>query len=315
MRIGFIGLGNMGWPMAARLREAGNELVVYDVRSEQARAFAEANGARIASSPADLAGCAETVLMSLPTPAALLEVVRRFEDPGSDRRARVVVDLSTAGPRAAIEAAGTLGKYGMRFVDAPVSGGVSGAAGGTLAIMASGRQSDYESVLPLLRTLGRPFLVGGAAGQGQAMKLLNNLLSANAMAATTEVMVLGVKAGLDPRTMLDVFNASSGRNTATTDKFPRSVMDRSFNFGFRAVLLHKDVRLCKEFADEHGVPFTIGNAVESVWRHAADRLGDADFTRIVEIVEEQAGVIVGARDARAANDAAGDGSAGPATQS
>lgn len=315
MRIGFIGLGNMGWPMAARLREAGNELVVYDVRSEQARAFAEANGARIASSPADLAGCAETVLMSLPTPAALLEVVRRFEDPGSDRRARVVVDLSTAGPRAAIEAAGTLGKYGMRFVDAPVSGGVSGAAGGTLAIMASGRQSDYESVLPLLRTLGRPFLVGGAAGQGQAMKLLNNLLSANAMAATTEVMVLGVKAGLDPRTMLDVFNASSGRNTATTDKFPRSVMDRSFNFGFRAVLLHKDVRLCKEFADEHGVPFTIGNAVETVWRHAADRLGDADFTRIVEIVEEQAGVIVGARDARAANDAAGDGSAGPATRS
>lgn len=315
MRIGFIGLGNMGWPMAARLREAGNELVVYDVRSEQARAFAEANGARIASSPADLAGCAETVLMSLPTPAALLEVVRRFEDPGSDRRARVVVDLSTAGPRAAIEAAGTLGKYGMRFVDAPVSGGVSGAASGTLAIMASGRQSDYESVLPLLRTLGRPFLVGGAAGQGQAMKLLNNLLSANAMAATTEVMVLGVKAGLDPRTMLDVFNASSGRNTATTDKFPRSVMDRSFNFGFRAVLLHKDVRLCKEFADEHGVPFTIGNAVESVWRHAADRLGDADFTRIVEIVEEQTGVIVGARDARAADDAAGDDSAGPATQS
>lgn len=313
--IGFVGLGNMGWPMAARLCEAGWELVVYDVRGEQARAFSEAHRVRVASSPRDLAACTETVFTSLPTPAALLEVVRGPEGLESGSGARLVVDLSTTGPRAAIEASEVLAKRGVAFIDAPVSGGVSGAARGALAIMASGKRSQYEAVQPLLRVLGRPFLVGEAAGQGQAMKLLNNLLSANAMAATTEVMVLGAKAGLDPQTMLDVFNASSGRNTATTDKFPRSVMDRSFDFGFRAVLLHKDVRLCKEFADEHGVPFIVGNAVESVWRHAAERLGDADFTRVVEVVEEQAGVTIGAPNPAAASGATGGEAAGPARRS
>lgn len=313
--IGFVGLGNMGWPMAARLREAGCELVVCDVRIEQARAFADEHGARIASSPRELAACTDTVFASLPTPAALLDVVRGPEGLENGSRVRLVVDLSTTGPRAAIEAGEALTKRGIGFIDAPVSGGVSGAAKGSLAIMASGKRPEYEAALPLLRVLGRPFLVGKAAGQGQAMKLLNNLLSANAMAATSEVMVLGAKAGLDPQTMLEVFNASSGRNTATTDKFPRSVMDRSFAFGFRAVLLHKDVRLCKEFADEYGVPFTVGNAVESVWRQAADRLGDADFTRIVEFIEEQAGVTIGTPNPEMASDATGDGTAGSARRS
>jgi len=134
--------------------------------------------------------------------------------------------------------------------------------------------------------------VGDKPGQGQAMKLLNNQLSAMAMAATAEVMVLGVKAGLDPVLMLDVLNAGSGRNTATTDKFPRSVLDRSFNFGFRAVLLHKDVRLCKQFADEFEVPFSIGSAVDKVWENAAAQLGDEDFTRIVELMEREAKVTI-----------------------
>ena len=124
------------------------------------------------------------------------------------------------------------------------------------------------------------------------MKLLNNLLSATAMAATTEVMALGVKAGLDPELMLDVLNAGSGRNTATTDKFPRSVMDRSFNCGFRTVLLHKDVRLCKQFADSLQVPFSLGSAFEKVWDNAASQLGDADFTRLVELVEREAHVTI-----------------------
>lgn len=303
--IGFVGLGNMGWPMAARLRKAGNELVVHDARIEQARAFADAYGASIADSARDLATRAETVFMSLPTPQALLDVVHGPDGLEEGRGARLVVDLSTSGPRAAAEVGAAFEKRGVGFVDAPVSGGVSGATKGTLAIMASASRAEYDAVLPLLRVLGRPFRVGEAAGQGQAMKLLNNLLSANAMAATTEVMVLGVKAGLDARTMLEVFNASSGRNTATTDKFPRSVMDRSFDFGFRAVLLHKDVRLCKEFADENGVPFTVGNAVESVWRQMADQLGDADFTRIVEVIEKQAGVTVGGSQVEAVGDGFG----------
>ena len=158
--------------------------------------------------------------------------------------------------------------------------------------MASGPKHAFERVQPLLAALGRVFYIGEKPGQGQAMKILNNLLSATAMAATSEAVVLGVKAGLDAKVMLDVLNASSGRNTATTDKFPRSVLDRSFNFGFRTVLLHKDVRLCKEFADALGVSFDVGTAVDQVWERAAKELGDGDFTRIVELVERSAGVTV-----------------------
>ncbi|UHL63970.1 NAD(P)-dependent oxidoreductase [Paralcaligenes sp. KSB-10] len=276
--------------MATRLRNAKCALIVQDLRHQQALAFAGPEAA--ARTPRELADRADIVLMSLPTPASLRAVVEGADGLAQGRRAKLAIDLSTTGPATAVAVAEILQQRGMRFLDAPVSGGVSGAAKGTLAIMASGAQADFERAQPFLEMLGRVFLVGDRPGQGQAMKVLNNLLSANAMAATTEVMALGVKAGLDASVMLDVLNASSGRNTATTDKFPRSVLDRSFNFGFRAVLLNKDVRLCKEFADEYGVPFTIGRAVAEVWETAATELGDQDFTRIVELVERRAGVVI-----------------------
>ena len=289
--IGFIGLGNMGHPMATRLRNAKHELVVQDARREHALRFAGSE-AGVAATPKELADRAEIVLLSLPTPAAVRSVVLDENGLAQGKKLKLVVDLSTTGPGTAVEVADVLGKRGIEFIDAPVSGGVSGAEKGTLAIMVSGPKAEFERARPLLEVIGRVFLVGDKPGQGQAMKLLNNLLSANAMAATAEVMVLGVKAGLDASVMLDVLNASSGRNTATTDKFPRSVLDRSFNFGFRAVLLYKDVRLCKEFADAYGVPFTIGSAVANVWESAAAELGDADFTRVVELMERPAGVTV-----------------------
>lgn len=288
---GFIGLGNMGHPMATRLRNAKHELIVQDVRRDHALRFAGSE-AGVAATPKALADRAEIVLLSLPTPAAVRSVVLEENGVAQGKRVRLVVDLSTTGPATAVEVADVLHKRGIEFIDAPVSGGVSGAEKGTLAVMVSGAKAEFERAKPLLEVIGRVFLVGGKPGQGQAMKLLNNLLSANAMAATAEVMVLGVKAGLDAGVMLDVLNASSGRNTATTDKFPRSVLDRSFNFGFRAVLLNKDVRLCKEFADAYGVSFTIGSAVAKVWEGAAAELGDADFTRIVEIMERPSGVTV-----------------------
>lgn len=288
-RIGFIGLGNMGHPMATRLRAAGHELVVQDMRFEHAARFA---GAEAVRTPKDVADHADIVLLSLPTPGAVRSVA--LDDDGLVRgaRAKLVIDLSTTGPTLAAELAEALGRRGVQFMDAPVSGGVTGAEKGTLAIMASGPKDAFERAQPFLSAFGRLFYVGEKPGQGQAMKLLNNLLSATAMAVTTEAVVLGVKAGLDAKVMLDVFNAGSGRNTATTDKFPRSVLDRSFNFGFRAVLLHKDVRLCKEFADALGVAFPVGKAVAEVWERAAKELGDGDFTRIVELAERSAGVTV-----------------------
>lgn len=289
--VGFIGLGNMGYPMAMRLRNANPEFVVLDARPEQAMRFAGTEQG-VAGTPRELADRTDIVLMSLPTPGAVHSVVLDEDGLARGTRVKLVVDLSTTGPSTAREVADALGRRGIAFMDAPVSGGVAGAEKGTLAVMASGARADFERARPLLEVLGRVFWVGDKPGQGQAMKLLNNLLSANAMAATAEVMVLGVKAGLDPSVMLDVLNASSGRNSATADKFPRSVLDRSFNFGFRTVLFHKDVRLCKEFAEEYGVPFTIGAAVDKVWEQAAAELGDGDFTRIVELLERDAGVMV-----------------------
>src|SRR5690606_16571976 len=148
-----------------------------------------------------------------------------------------------------------------------------------------GTDAAYEAALPFLETIGRPIPVGDAPGRGQAPTLLTTYLSATAMAATAEAMVAGVRAGLDPAVMREVFNASSGRNTATSDKFPRSVLGRSFDYGFRTALFHKDVRLCKAFADGFQAPFPVMEAVDRAWEHAAAELGDEDFTRIVELLE------------------------------
>ena len=294
--IGFIGIGNMGLPMVRRLIEAGHELLVFDSQPDKVAGL----NVKAAGSPKAVADGADIVLLSLPVPAAVRAVIAGPDGLVHGTRAKTVVDLSTTGRDTIVEMAGVLEARGIALVDAPVSGGVTGAAKGTLAIMMSGPAAACALVQPVLEVIGRVFLVGGTAGQGQVMKVLNNLLSATAMAATAEAMIVGVKAGLDPRTMLDVLNASSGRNTATTDKFPRAVIDRSFNFGFRAVLLHKDVRLCRDLAAAMGTPFRIGAAVEAVWAQAAAELGDGDFTRIVEVLEHGTGVTVGAPAAKRA---------------
>jgi 3-hydroxyisobutyrate dehydrogenase-like beta-hydroxyacid dehydrogenase len=289
--LGFIGIGNMGMPMARRLIEAGHDLVVHDTDGAKIAAL----GARPAASPREVADTAEIVLMSLPVPAAVRDVIGGAAGLAAGTRAKFVVDLSTTGRETTVEMAHLLAARGIAMVDAPVSGGVTGAAKGTLAVMVAASPAACEKVRPILDVIGHVFIVGHEPGQGQVMKVLNNLLSATAMAATTEVMIAGAKAGLDAQTMLDVLNAGSGRNTATTDKFPRSVLDRSFNFGFRAVLLHKDVRLCKELAEQLGTPFSIGTAVEAVWAETGRQIGDGDFTRVVEVLEQGTGVKVQAK--------------------
>lgn len=290
-RVGFIGLGNIGFPMARRLVGAGHDVVAYDVRAERVRELVGDGG--VGRSPSDVAARSDIVVLSLPTPDVLREVVGGEEGLAASTGARLVIDLSTVGPDAAREADRALGAAGISYLDCPVSGGVPGAEKGTLAIMVAGTDEAFDRARPILETIGKPIRVGDTPGQGQAVKLLNNFLSATAMAATAEAVVLGVKAGLDPAVMLDVFNASSGRNTATADKFPRSVLDRSFDYGFRTVLLHKDVRLCARFAEGLGAAMTVVPAVDRVWEEAAAALGDRDFTRIVEVVEAELGVTVG----------------------
>ena len=182
-------------------------------------------------------------------------------------------------------------------IDSPVSGGVAGAVKGTLAVMVSGPQADIDAVKDALSVFGTVFVIGHKAGMAQTMKLANNFLSATAMAATSEAVVMGVKAGLDPAIMVDVINHGSGRNTATTDKFPKAIIPRTFNLGFATALMLKDVRLCVAEARALGVPDEVMSAVLGVWETANTEIGgDADFTTVIQPIEKRAGVTVGGRN-------------------
>ena len=300
-RIGFVGIGMMGLPMTGRLLDAGYEVVAYDMRTEAVDKIV-AKGAEAATSPADVASKAETVLVSLPMPDIVRDVAFGKNGIASGNRRRVFVDLSTTGPRVAEGIATEFANHGVVSIDAPVSGGVSGAEKGTLAVMVSGPKEECEKLRPVFDVIGKYFWVGEKPGQGQMMKLMNNLLSATAMAATAEAIVLGVKAGLDPFIMCDVINAGSGMNTATRDKFPKAVLPRTFDVGFATGLMTKDVMLALAEADYHKMPMGIGNVVKATWLQTLAKEGAAsDMSRIVEMMEQTAGVVAGrpgGRDAK-----------------
>jgi 3-hydroxyisobutyrate dehydrogenase-like beta-hydroxyacid dehydrogenase len=254
MDIGFIGLGNMGAHMARRLVEAGHKVFVYDTRQEPIGNLA-ARGAIAVRSPAEVADAAETVMAQ--RIFALL-------------RARDIVQI-----------------------DSPVSGGVGGAERGTLAVMVSGPQADIAAVEPALKVIGKIFVLGERPGLGQTMKLVNNVLSAAAMAATAEAMVTGVKAGLDPRQMLEVINAGTGRNTATEDKFAKAVLPGTFDLGFAAALMQKDVKLFLAEREALGVPTEVIEAVGRLFQLTCEECGPAaDLSAVVVPVEKRAGVKV-----------------------
>jgi 3-hydroxyisobutyrate dehydrogenase-like beta-hydroxyacid dehydrogenase len=290
--LGFIGVGRMGGPMAGRLLDAGYRLTIYDTNAAAIAPLA-ARGAIAAGSVRELAAEVETALVSLPTPDIVRAVALGESGIASGGRVKTFVDLSTTGPRVAAEIAEGLQKKGIAAVDSPVSGGVGGAAKGTLAVMAACPHPLFEKLEPVLRVFGKPFYIGAKPGMGQTMKLANNLLSATAMAISCEAIVMGVKAGLDPQTMIDVINAGSGRNTATQDKFPKAVLTRSFDYGFATGLMYKDVRLCLEEAEALQVPMWVGSAVRQLWQFANAANGPtSDFTNIVRCIEEWAGVEV-----------------------
>jgi 3-hydroxyisobutyrate dehydrogenase-like beta-hydroxyacid dehydrogenase len=287
--IGFVGLGQMGGPMTRWLHAAGHRLVVHDVRAGAMDALV-AEGAEAAGSPAEVARRAETVLVSLPTPEVVREVALGPEGLIHGGAIKTYVDLSTTGQAVAVEVAAALAGRGIVTLDAPVSGGVRGAVAGALAVMVAGPVSELERVQDLLDVFGRVFHVGERPGLGQLMKLANNFLSATAIAATAEALVLGVKGGLDPATMLAVINAGTGRNTATEDKFPRQVLSGRYAAGFTTGLLTKDLGLCAAAAEALHVPMPVAAEVYAQWQRAVAELGaDADITRIVGLVEGAAG--------------------------
>jgi 3-hydroxyisobutyrate dehydrogenase-like beta-hydroxyacid dehydrogenase len=282
----------MGAPMAANLIKGGHQLTVYDINREAVAAL-ESKGARSAASPAAVASTVDTVLLSLPTPLIVREVVLGPNGVASGNKVKTVIDLSTTGATVAREIAEELAKKGMTGVDAPVSGGVAGAVKGTLAVMVACARPLYAELEPMLKSIGKVFHIGERPGMGQTMKLCNNLLSATAVAASCEAVVFGAKAGLDPKVMIDVINSGSGRSTATEDKFPKSILPRSFDFGFAMGLMYKDVKLCLEEAEAAGAQMWVGSAVRRLWQLANEEIGpERDFTEIVRVLERRAGVEV-----------------------
>jgi 3-hydroxyisobutyrate dehydrogenase-like beta-hydroxyacid dehydrogenase len=206
-------------------------------------------------------------------------------------KAKILIDLSTTGPGVASRVAKGLAEHGIQAVDAPVSGGVKGAREGTLAVMISCPKATLETVEPIAKVFGKVFYVGEKPGLAQVVKLGNNMLAAAAVVASSEALAMGVKAGVDARVMVEIINASSGRNSATQEKFPRAILPGTFDFGFATGLSYKDVRLCVDEAEALGVPMLLGSLVRQMLAVTQAKYGAAsDFTSIAKVIEEWAGV-------------------------
>ncbi len=297
--LGFVGLGKMGLPMAARLIDAGYQLVVCDANAD-AVAPLVSNGAILADTPKAVADQASTVLISLPTPDVVEAVGLGKDGLVEGSAVQTVIDLSTTGPEVAKRLAEGLASRSIVAVDCPVSGGVAGATKGTLALMVAGDSKRVTAVKPILDILGKQFYVGEQPGMGQTMKVLNNLVSVTALIATSEALVMGTKAGLDPDIMANVINSGSGRSNASEVKIPNFVLSRSFDFGFAVGLSAKDIRLCMEEADRLEIPMPVAQAVRQFLNTSVDKLGyQADMTEMIRVIEDQVGVQV---RGKAAND-------------
>jgi 3-hydroxyisobutyrate dehydrogenase-like beta-hydroxyacid dehydrogenase len=299
--IGFVGLGAMGSPMVQRLLQAGHDVIVHDLNQAAMDAAMEA-GAKAASSPAEIAARAEIVMVSLPTPDVVRKVALGEGGLNAGGRVKIYVDLSTTGARTAQEVAKGLEPHGITALDAPVSGGVAGAEAGSLAVMVSGDPAAFEIVRPALLEIGKNTrYVGAKVGQGQTLKLVNNLMAASNYAVAAECLVMGAKAGLDPDIMVDVISKSSGRSFVIDSFVSKAVLNRTFDFGFRMELMSKDVRLALEEAEAVGATMFTCSAAKQLYAHAmAQGAGPGDITALIKVLEQWAGTVVEGKGSQAA---------------
>ncbi len=291
--IGFIGLGAMGGSIARRLAQADIKMHVYDIDPSKTAAFAKWNVV-VHSNPKSIADAVEIVFACLPDIEVSKTVAYGAEGVIYGKKLKVYLETSTIGRRPVIDIAKTLSTKNISFLDCPVSGGPRGADDGTLAIMVAGDAAVIESVRGLLNLIGKKvFEIGPEPGMAQMMKLVNNIISASNMASAFEALVLGAKAGLDADLMVDVINASTGRNSATTDKVPKSVLPGTFDYGASTHTLHKDITLGLIEAEELKVPMWVANNTRQVWEFAMTQGGtDLDFTTLIQYYEKWAGVVV-----------------------
>jgi 3-hydroxyisobutyrate dehydrogenase len=292
-RIGFIGLGRMGWPMARHLVAGGHPLVVLDAAPDRAATFAREVGAEVASDPGALARRCTTVVTMLPDGAAVREVMLGglAEAVGAGA---VVVDMGSSDPAVYPELAAALAARGAELVDAPVSGGVAGAEAATLTIMAGGAPAALERIEPLLRLMGARIFRTGALGSGQAMKALNNLCSAGALILTVEALLIGQRFGLDSALMTEILNVSTGRSNATDKKIAPHVLSRRFESGFALALMAKDLATALTIAESSATPTTLAPPTLQIVRDALAALGPgADHTEVARLLERRARTVLG----------------------
>ncbi len=290
---GFIGLGAMGGGIARRLAQAGVTLHVCDPDPTKTAAFAKWN-AVIHPNPQSVADAVEVVFACLPDSKVSKAVAYGPEGVIHGKKIKVYIETSTIGRTPVIEIAKTLSAKNISVLDCPVSGGPRGADNGTLAIMVAGDTSVIESVRARLNLISNNvFDIGSEPGMGQMMKLVNNLISASNMASAFEALVLGAKAGLDADMMVNVINVSTGRNSATTDKIPKSVLPGTFDYGASTRTLHKDITLGLIEAEELEVPMWVARNTRQVWEFAMTQGGgDLDFTSLIQYYEKWSGVVV-----------------------
>ena len=291
MKVGFVGLGNMGNPMATNLLKAGHQLTVHDLRREAATNLLEM-GANWADVPKDVVPGNDVVFTSLPVPRDVQAVVLGDNGilEGSDT-STVYMDLSTNSPTIIRQIHDTLAEKGVTVLDAPVSGGVYGAAAGTLAVMVGGEKAVFDRMKPTLDAIGSHVVYCGPIGNGMVCKICNNLLSMGIGVLMTEALTLGVKAGVDLATLADVIANSSGGNRRLVEKFPRYLFQGNFEPGFATALAAKDVRLATDLGREYGIPMELSNLVDQRHVEAMFRgLGPEDSDAVSKIQEEKAGI-------------------------
>jgi 3-hydroxyisobutyrate dehydrogenase len=294
--VGFIGVGNMGWPMAACLVRAGFTVHVNDSRREVANNFVQQIGGHAPDSLRQLAAASDVVVTMLPTSVIVERVLASGDDnvlagmkPGT-----VVIEMSSGVPTVTQELAEKVAALGGHLIDAPVSGGVPRARTGELAIMAGGDAAVIDRVLPVLQAMGSSVLRTGAVGSGQAMKALNNLVSAGGFLIGIEALLIGQRFGLDPAVMVDVLNAATGMNNSTQKKFKQFVLSRRFDAGFTMGLLVKDLSIALQVGRETGTPTPFSALCKELVLAAQTMFGaDADHTEVARLCERLAGEELG----------------------
>jgi 3-hydroxyisobutyrate dehydrogenase len=294
-RVAVIGIGNMGWPMAANLHRAGYDLAVCDAAAGRAARFAQEVGSFAAADASEAAQGADAIITILPTSGHVEEVIQSILD--VLQRGALIIEMSSGVPGVTRRLAEKLAAQGVDMIDAPVSGGVSRALTGELAIMTGGDAAALARAEPLLRTMGTTIMPAGAVGAGQAMKALNNLVSAGGFLIGIEALMIGQRFGLDPQIMVDVLNASTGMNNSTQKKFRQFVLSRRFDSGFSLELMAKDLGVALAVAHDTRTPAPFAALCRELWAAAAEALEPgSDHTAMAQLTERLAGDILGRKE-------------------